>query len=133
MLGPNPRYVLPALPALLLLGAAALTQWKDQPPARRLTAPLLFAGFIVFLAVEPFLIAYLILGTLAVVLLAPSVPALCVSFSAVRDGSATGGATFIFSVTCFAYGMMISALRGSTLDCIFRLNLKRFLPFQGEH
>jgi hypothetical protein len=48
-------------------------------------------------------------------------------------GSATGGATFIFSVTCFAYGMMISALRGSTLDCTFRLNLKRFLPFQGEH
>jgi hypothetical protein len=86
------------------------------------------------LSLDPgFLIAYLILGTLAVVLLAPSVPALCVSFSAVRDGSATGGATFIFSVSCFAYGMMISALRGSTLDCTFRLNLKRFLPFQRDH
>ena len=33
-----------------------------------------------------FLIAYLIPGTLAVVLLAPSVPALCVSFSAPTGG-----------------------------------------------
>jgi hypothetical protein len=53
VLGPNPRYVLPALPALLLLGAAALAHWKDQPPARRLAAPLLFAGAIVFFAIEP--------------------------------------------------------------------------------
>jgi len=53
LLGPNPRYVLPVLPALLFLGAAALAHWKDQPPARRLAAPLLFAGSIVFLAVEP--------------------------------------------------------------------------------
>ena len=53
VLGPNPRYVLPALPAFLLLGAAALAQWKDQPRARRLAAPLLFAASIVFFAVEP--------------------------------------------------------------------------------
>jgi hypothetical protein len=53
VLGPNPRYVLPALPALLFLGAAALSRWKGQPSARRLAAPLLFAGTIVFLAVEP--------------------------------------------------------------------------------
>lgn len=53
MLGPNPRYVLPVLPALLFLGAAALTQWKDQPAVRRLAAPLLFAASVVFLAVEP--------------------------------------------------------------------------------
>ena len=53
LLGPNPRYVLPALPALLFLGAAALAQWKDQSRARRLAAPLLFAASIVFLAIEP--------------------------------------------------------------------------------
>jgi len=50
VLGPNPRYVLPALPALLLFGAAALEPWKKERVTRRLAAPLLFAGLTVFLA-----------------------------------------------------------------------------------
>jgi hypothetical protein len=46
VLGPSPRYVLPALPALLLFGAATLAPWKGAPRARRLASNVLFAALV---------------------------------------------------------------------------------------
>ncbi len=44
VLGSNPRYVLPALPAFLLFGAAAASSWKDAFVPRKLWTLLLFLG-----------------------------------------------------------------------------------------
>ena len=51
VLGPNPRYVLPALPALILFGVAALAPWTGAPRARRLASTVLFAALIGVLAI----------------------------------------------------------------------------------
>ena len=52
LLGPNPRYVLPFLPAVFLLAMASLLALKEAPAPRRLAAAMLFAALIAFLAVE---------------------------------------------------------------------------------
>jgi hypothetical protein len=49
LLGSNPRYVLPALPALILFGIAGAA-WRSASTTRRLAAVLVFAGLLAGLA-----------------------------------------------------------------------------------